>query len=99
MQWSHQPRSIVYSLAGWIKLEKLWRLTEPSFSSPNLLPSGILSGYRVSRASMLSVLSGTSWVSYVAKILSSNEYFANTTLDWSVLQRVVVDPTTRGAAY
>ena len=48
---------------------------------------------------MLSVLFGTSWVLYVAEILSSNGYFADTTLDWSVLQCVVVDPTTRGAAY
>jgi hypothetical protein len=48
---------------------------------------------------MLSVLSETSWVLYVTELLSINGYFANTFLDWSVLQCVVVDPTARGTAY
>ena len=48
---------------------------------------------------MLSVLSGTSWVLYVTEMPCSIGYFANTTLDWSVLQRVVVDPTTGGTAH
>jgi len=48
---------------------------------------------------MLNVPSGTSWVLYVIEVFSSIGYFADSTLDWSVLQCIVVDPTTRGAAY